>query len=285
MNQAEHLLETLEYDKRTAQNYIHTLMKANDYDSTKRMPDSAIHFLYRNTQQVMTALKNRAELDSNGMWAQTFSSMMGNAANCWLNRKVPVGYNFLNITMDGTMHEKQMANNLHWLATHKYKDQKIIVWSVNQHITKNNDLLQVDISTYRKTNNTTMGHELYKLMQDDIFIMGFTSANGTTGSPYQRTGQPFNIGSMGRTDWYTNSLSAAQLHYAFTDFRSIRKHPAGESTFTMRGWGYEYAMKGQWFNVFDGMFFIKTNRAATASAEYYYEDEEEEEVVTKAKKR
>jgi erythromycin esterase len=283
INRATPLLDELGYEKENAKNYIHTLLKANDYDSTKRMPDTAINFLRRYTLQVMADLKARTELDSSGMWMQTFSSLMGNAANCWLNRKVPVGYNFLNITMDGTMHEKQMAHNLHWLAKHKYKDQKIIVWSVNQHITKNNDLLQIDISNYRKTNNTTMGHELFKLMQDDMFILGFTSADGTSGSPYQRTGQPFKIGSMSRNDWYTSSLSSAKLNYAFTDFRAIRKYPAAESPFTMRGWGYEYDMKGQWFNVFDGMFFIKTNRAATASGEFYYEDEEEDTAVVKKK--
>lgn len=32
----------------------------------------------------------------------------------------------------------------------------------------------------------------------------------------------------------------------------------------MRGWGYEFDMKGNWFNAFDGVFFIKTNKAATA---------------------
>jgi erythromycin esterase-like protein len=287
MYRAESLLEALGYDKPTAQNYIHTLMKANDYDSTKRMPDSAIHFLYRNTERAMAGLKAKPDLDPSGMWSQSFSSMMGNASNCWLNRKVPVGYNFLKIVMDGTMHEKQMASNLHWLATRKYKNQKIIVWSTNQHITKNNDLLQVDISNYRKKNNTTMGHEIYSLLKDDVFILGFTSADGTSGSPYQRNGQPYKIGAMSRHDWYTGSLSSANLNYAFTNFKAIRSYPAAGKEFTMRGWGYEYDMIGQWFNVFDGMFFIKKNRAATPSGEYYYEEEEEEEepAPTKPKKK
>ncbi len=283
INRSAPLLESLGHEKATADNYIYTLLKANDYDSTKRMPDTAINFLRRYTLQVMADLKARPELDSTGMWMQTFSSMMGNAANCWLNRKVPVGYNFLKITMDGTIHEKQMADNLNWLANHKYKDQKIIVWSLNQHITKNNDLLDVEISNYRKTNNTTMGQELYRLMQDDIFILGFTSAEGNSGSPYQRNGRPFKIDPLSRNDWYTNSLKAAKLNYAFTDFRAIRKYPAASSPFTMRGWGYEYDMKGQWFSVFDGMVFIKTNRAATPTAEYYLEEEDDTVVQVKKK--
>lgn len=277
------LLNELGYEKDLRENYIHTLLQANDYDSTKRMPDSAIHFIYKYTVKVMEDLRKRPELDKSGLMLQTFSSLMGNASNCWLNRKVPVGYNFLKIAMDGTMHEKQMANNLHWLATQKYKDQKIIVWSTNQHITKNNDLLQVEISNYRKKNNTTMGHEIYTLMKDDLFIIGFTSADGTSGSPYQRNGQPFKIAPLSRHDWYTGALSSANLNYAFTNFKAIRSYPAAGKEFTMRGWGYEYDMIGEWFNVFDGMFFIKANRAATPTGEYYYEEEEEEEDTKPAK--
>lgn len=55
-----------------------------------------------------------------------------------------------------------------------------------------------------------------------------------------------------------------KMDYAFSHFRPIQSTAAAEKSFVMRGWGYEFDMKGNWFNAFDGVFFIKTNKAATA---------------------
>jgi erythromycin esterase len=272
LHRSSSLLTSLGYNETETRNYLSTLVKANDYDTSKVLPDTAITYLRNFTIRVMNDIRSNPSLDSSGMWLQTFNSMMGNAANCWLNRKVPVGYNFFRIQMDGTIHDRQMADNLRWLANNKYKDRKIIVWANNQHVSKNNDLLEVDFSDYRKTQNTTMGNELTKIFKDDVFTIGFTSFDGTSGSPYQRNLKPYEIRPLGKNDWYTNTMASSKMNYAFTNFRAISKTPAADAAFNMRGWGYQYMMKGKWFNVFDGMIFIKTNRAATQYVQIEYEE-------------
>ena len=208
-------------------------------------------------------LKDHPELDSTGLWKQTFSNFMGNAANCWLNRKVPVGYNFLQLKHDGTIHDRQMADNLRWLADERYKDRKIIVWAQNRHVTKNIDQIEVDISNYRRIQNTTLGNEAFKKFGNDVFIIGFTSSEGTSGSPFQRNGRPYEVKPLSKKDFYTNVMQDLKYNYAFTDFRAIQKTDAASKAFVMRGWGYEFDMKGNWFNAFDGVFYIKSNKAAT----------------------
>jgi erythromycin esterase len=264
LHRSPSLITSLGYAEAESKNYLSTLVKANDYDTAKTLPDTTISYLRNFTIRVMNDIRSNPGLDSSGMWLQTFNSMMGNAANCWLNRKVPVGYNFFRIQMDGTIHDRQMADNLRWLADHKYKGRKIIVWANNQHISKNNDLLELDLSNYRKTQNTTMGNELAKIFKDDVFTIGFTSFDGTSGSPFQRNLKPYEIRPLGKNDWYTNTMASSKMIYAFSDFRAISKTRAAENEFIMRGWGYQYEMKGKWFSVFDGMFFIRTQKHGEA---------------------
>lgn len=273
LSRSSQLLAEMGYDKASGQNYLRSLVRANDYDTAKKLPDTTIGFLRNYTTRVMNDIRQRPDLDSGGFWLQTFNSMMGNAANCWLNRKVPVGYNFFRIQMDGTIHDRQMADNLKWLANHKYKDRKIIVWAHNQHISKNTDLLEIDLSDYRKTQNTTMGNELMKWFKNDVFIIGFTSYEGLSGSPFQRNLKPFDILPLGTQDWFTNTLASSKLKYAFTNFRALANTPVANDEFLMRGWGYQYHMKGKWFQVFDGMFYIRTQQSATALENIEWEDD------------
>ena len=266
INRVPKFFESLRYDLSNPayRNYVTTLIRANDYDTVKRMPDSTMSFLRNFTAILLDDIKKNPSVDSTGLWYQTFNNFMGNAANCWLNRNVPVGYNFLQLKHDGTILDKQMADNLRWLANERFKDQKIIVWAHNRHITKNIDQLEVDISNYRRIQNATMGSEIYKKFGEDVYILGFTSAEGTSGSPFQRNGLPIEIKPLGRKDFYTNVMLGLGANYAFTNFKPVQKTPAASKSFTMRGWGYEFEMKGKWFNVFDGIFFIRTNKAATA---------------------
>lgn len=261
--QAKALFDTLGYPQDASKGYLETLLKCNDYREAKLLPDTAFKFLRNFTTMVIADIR-KSNIDTSSWWVQTFNSMMGNAVNCWMNRDVGVGYNFQGKRMDGTIQDKQMGENVKWLANEKYKGKKIIVWAHNFHISKNRARLDVETSEFRRTAYTTMGTEVSKQLKDEVYILGFTSFDGTSGSPFQRNGSSFDIRPLSRNDLYTNTLADLNFEYAFTDFRPIQKLPVADAAFTMRGWGYQYLMKGNWFNVFDGMFFIKTNKAATA---------------------
>jgi hypothetical protein len=70
---------------------------------------------------------------------------------------------------------------------------------------------------------------------------------------------PAIIRSTEGNNWYTNNLKTSGYYYAFTDFRTISSHEDLDASLVTRAWSYQCEMKGDWFRVFDGMFYIKTN--------------------------
>jgi erythromycin esterase-like protein len=158
-----------------------------------------------------------------------------------------------------------MASNLLWIADQKYAGRKIIVWANNQHVSKNNEHLEVLLNTNRKTPATTMGNELARIFENELFTIGFTSMEARPAEVDETNAATAEIRTSSRNDWYTNVLRSSGYEYAFSDFRTISTHEDLDASFIMRGWSYQYEMKGNWFKVFDGMFYVKTNRAAQAS--------------------
>lgn len=256
----------------SVKNYLLTLLRANDYDTVRKgMPDTTITFLRDYTAKILDQIDRNPGVDPGRYYSQCLNSLMGNALNCYRNRSVPVGYNFFRIQFDGTIHDLQMASNLSWLARQKYPGRKIIVWSNNQHISKNTDGIDVELSDYRKTQRTTLGNEMVKNFGDSVFSLAFSSSDGTSGSPFQRNLKPFPIKPTNGKDLYSRTLSAMPHNFAFTNFRRLQSSPAASSSFIMRGWGYPYPMEGQWFKAFDGIFYIRNNKAATATEMIEYE--------------
>jgi erythromycin esterase len=242
------------------QHYLNTLLRANDPSQVETMDDTTFIYLKNVTKRILEAIKNKPAADRTGFWAQSLRNFLGQAYWCWQNRGT-------DSNEDNAIHDKQMASNLLWIAEQKYAGRKIIVWADNQHISKHNEDLEVLQGTARKTQATTMGNELARIFDNELFTIGFTSLDGTTGNTYQPVSEPIDIRSTGRNDWYTNNLKTSGYHYAFTDFRTISSHEDLDASFVMRAWSYQYEMKGDWFRVFDGMFYIKTNKPATICVE------------------
>jgi erythromycin esterase len=244
--------------------FFKNMILANNLMGAASLPDSAIHQLRRGLNQLIIDINKSSGADDS-FWEQVMKSFLGNIENSWINRRNPEGYSISKHKHVLDLRDKQMADNLAWLLKVKYPTEKVIVWAHNLHISKATQSIDVANSSYPRIANTTMGNELEKVFEGQVYSLGFHSSHGKSGSPFQRNGRPYSIKSTGKSDLYTTTLSTLKWEYAFTDFKKIRTVVPADSNFVMRGWGYEYPISGNWFNAFDGIFYIRTNSATHES--------------------
>ncbi|MBF9254827.1 erythromycin esterase family protein [Pontibacter sp. 172403-2] len=147
--------------------------------------------------------------------------------------------------------DRQMADNLRWLAEVEYPNEKIIVWAANVHIMKNAD----SALKYKQYAHDWMGTVFTEdsLRNQQTYVLGFSSKAGS----YKRVGQSESKTvpkpkKNGFETWIDEKLA-----YAFIDFKRFRsENPSFSDYFPMKGFGQQNAI-GVWADMFDGVFFIR----------------------------
>lgn len=147
--------------------------------------------------------------------------------------------------------DRQMADNLRWLADVKYPDAKIIVWAANVHIMKNA--------------NTALKHKQYahdwmgtvftsdSLRNAQTYVLGFSSKYGA----YKRVAQPKSSPVLKPLKNSFETWMDDKHAYAFIDFRRFRKeNPSFSKHFPMKGHGQQHDI-GIWTEMYDGIFYIR----------------------------
>ena len=261
VNKVKTLFKDLGYNTKDTSytHYISTLMRANDPAEIQMMDDTTMSYLRYFTKIINDDIKKKPAADRFGFWGQSLRNYVGNAYMNWQNRAD-------NGKPNTTIRDRQMAANLLWIADQKYASRKIIVWSDNQRISRNNETIEILVNkASRKPQPVNMASELSKIFGSDIYTIGFASQEGKVVDK-ENPGQRFEISETGRNDWFTNTLNGAGFTYSFSDFRTIGAYENMDAFFTMRAWNYEQEMKGDWFRVFDGMIYLKTNKPATQTS-------------------
>jgi erythromycin esterase len=154
--------------------------------------------------------------------------------------------------------DKQMAENIEWLVSQKYTNEKIIVWAHNAHIAKNYGYDYKNASEQ----NFMMGDFLYSKpsVAKEMYILGFTSYKGktawTSSKLFGTTVAKPKKNSFER--WINNGYD-----YAFVDFTKYNmQNPDKTEAFSMKA---SIASVGRqhnnyvhlWTKIFDGIFFIR----------------------------
>ena len=145
-----------------------------------------------------------------------------------------------------TVRDRQMAANLKWISDYYYPDKKIIVWAHNFHVAKNT----WDAMGPKSGKHLSMGHFLFQDLKDQMYILGFTSYEGTAGRIFVK---PFKVGSPKKNSiesWFARKNN----EYAFIDFRNYK--PSKPELFYMKG-KYHFNAQARWNEVFDGVFYIR----------------------------
>lgn len=155
------------------------------------------------------------------------------------------------------MRDSIMADNIFWNLKHHPND-KIIVWTAAFHGAHN-----LDQALYKENDDfyqvfKPMGHRLREKFGDSVYSIAFNSFDGesaTIAEPEPRQIKP---------EINTWDFELAQLYtgpYAFIDFEKIRENPICSN--------YRFNSNiinnhtGNWFNIFDGVFFIRTMTRST----------------------
>lgn len=154
-----------------------------------------------------------------------------------------------------SVRDKQMADNLIWLAEKAFPGKKIIVWAHNIHISKNTNTLEDAngkpvpfLQTY-----VPMGATVSKHFGKAAYAIGFSGSTGTYidySNDHTVNVPPVVAGSI------EGQLDASGYAQAFTDYRTAK----GWLRKKQQGTLFDFIpLKGIWPNVFDGLFYIHTS--------------------------
>lgn len=185
-------------------------------------------------------------LQSAGFWYRVVASIESQALRYW---EMVQGN-------EVSVRDKQMAENLIWLAEHAYPGKKIIVWAHNIHIAK-----QIAELSFPPQNQAgfffssfiPMGATVSKHFGEQSYHIGFTSSEGK----YQdySNDQFVNIPAP-VAGTIEDKLNATNYPFAFAALRNTKGWWQQPQT----GMLYDFMpVKGKWAAVYDGVFFIRKN--------------------------
>jgi hypothetical protein len=150
------------------------------------------------------------------------------------------------------LRDRQMGDNLIWLAKRAYPTRKVIVWAATSHIIRHHDLLGNPDGPF-----VSMGDRMDETMGPDVYALGFTAYKGRwgdVGMSESREVVPAAPNSL------EDLLFSAGFEYAVVDFRNLAADGAWLRTplscRPLRAHQYE-PMIADWTRMMDGMFFIK----------------------------
>lgn len=147
------------------------------------------------------------------------------------------------------LRDRQMGDNLTWLAQRAYSGRKIVVWSAVRHISRHYDLIGIPDEPF-----VPMGDWLDKAMGAEVYSLGFASYQGR----WAEVGMPASFEVVPAAP---NSLEelffSAGFDYAVVDFRNLAADGAWlRAPLSCRFLKYTPATT-DWTRILDGMFFIK----------------------------
>jgi erythromycin esterase len=159
--------------------------------------------------------------------------------------------------------DRQMADNLVWLATEHYADQKLIVWAHNVHVMRNPAAAGHLIPDQ---GGFTMGHGAWERLGRQSFAIGFTSYGGRTHNAHL----PDEIEQQILEDQdsafeFEELMDAAGYEQAFVD---LRETSASNTWLDGAFWARPLFLKSglaPWGEAFDGLFFIRTQEPSRAT--------------------
>jgi len=196
---------------------------------------AALKKLLNDDSKVTDSLTSNA-----GFWYQVVCSIESQANRYWQ----------LVHENENSVRDLQMAKNLIWLTEKAYPGKKIIVWAHNVHIAKSFTALGAKSLTDDPNAFVPMGETIHRYFGSRAYSIGFTGGEGSymnyVDSKIIDVPAPM-AGSI------EAKLAATGDAYGFLDYhhapRSLRQSIPG----CIADYG---PAKGEWPEVFDGLFFI-----------------------------
>ena len=189
-------------------------------------------------------------------WGQMLRSLEAFARFMWT-----VDFQNLNRNPDSVMNlrDKQMGENLLWLADNYYRGRKIIAWGATSHFVRNRQQVEPVMGMI------PMGHLVSEALKDQAYTLGFTAYKGQMGQAFAGDrGKPRDIGEA-EAGTLEDLMNAAGYENSILDFRHLPKNADWlRQKLTSRPMGYG-PMKADWTQIMDGMMFIREMIPSTKS--------------------
>ncbi|MCA8951294.1 MAG: erythromycin esterase family protein, partial [Planctomycetes bacterium] len=185
-----------------------------------------------------------ADIDDGAFWRQMVRSLRGLVAV----HARPEGEDEA-LSQQFNPRDRQMAENMIWLARQRYPDRKIIVWAATMHVLRNAP--EIEGGQHDYTGVETMGHLVATTLADDWYVVGFAAYAGTAGLPW---GTRWDIAPAAAGSFEAMCV-AAGLEHAFVPLRGVER-PEGLHTFESRPLGH-LPMRAPWDRVVDAMVFTR----------------------------
>lgn len=152
--------------------------------------------------------------------------------------------------------DREMANNLLWLANVRYPGKKIVVWAASGHVMRNRQLLNEEPERRR---DVPMGHLLYEALGNEMYSVGFTAFRGEMQVVTMPRAQGLETPPP---DSLETVCHDAGLQNAWIDFRQL---PADldwlKGPLHSRPLGY-VSRQADWTQIFDAMFYTDEMKPA-----------------------
>jgi len=147
-------------------------------------------------RQFLTSLR----ADADETWRTDFKDLAGNPAVF-------------------AIRDRQMGENLVWLARERYRGRKLIVWAATFHNARS--LGSIDVGADAKlarlyAGHTPMGEVAWRALGNQVYSLGFTSYEGESGNAFAKTAKPLPASSR---DSIEDLFARAGFTAAFVDLR------------------------------------------------------------------
>jgi erythromycin esterase len=153
------------------------------------------------------------------------------------------------------LRDRQMAENLAWLAKVQYPERKFIVWAASRHNIANPQIIRGQDGKLFYDGVTAMGHELRSLVDPaDIYSIGFTAWEGEAG-PWFAAPRRISPARTGSLEDICQRTGKDNLILPLRDLGEDGRWLA--SPRESRPLGYS-PMTADWTQVFDAMVFNRT---------------------------
>ena len=202
-------------------------------------------------QDVVSDLRGLAERLADG--GDTRSDAEGRTLRLWaqVSRSLAAYVMYFRNDADGSSRDRQMAQNLIWLAREHFPGRKIIVWAANPHVFRQNAAGVVTIGGP----TVSMGRGIWEAFGDRSFVIGATAYSGQ----FRWTAMPSSVVSDQDPAFELEELLAATgLEQAVVPLRAL---PPGSdwlrTPILSRPWHY-LSFLGTWPDFADAILFMRT---------------------------
>lgn len=180
-------------------------------------------------------------------WVQFLKSSAAFLKMSWRVDPEAMEKTVLNWAMN--LRDRQMSDNLIWLAKRAYPMRKIIVWAASSHIMRQRVKFANQSDPF-----IPMGDWIDKAMGTDVYVLGFTSYKGRWGEVGMSKSMEV---APAAPDSLEDLFFSAGFEYAWMDFRNIAADGAWlREPLSCRSLKYLPA-NTDWTRMMDGLFFIK----------------------------